>query len=88
MSMLPQAYLSSSFLLCPVLSSLPIVRDRASKWFVSQAEIERDQHSFPGNMTELYPTVCTGWIYILTPATAARLVRALPFPHFCLIFVG
>merc|ERR1712106_1093846 len=36
-----QAYLSSSFLLCPVLSSLPIVRDRASKWFVSQAEMGR-----------------------------------------------
>ena len=80
-------YARNRFLLCPVLRGLPVLvsgegetniiitalssssqRDPASKWFVSPEEIPPT--------TLVYPTDCTGWLYLTNPGTAAALVRA------------
>ena len=66
-------YQDHSFLLCPVLRTLPILRDPLSKWFVSYDDIPKQENA-AGD--QFYPKSCTGWIYITTPGTARRLAKA------------
>lgn len=67
-------YQSNRFILCPIWRGLPILRDPSSKWYVSYKDIPKDEKA-KGN-TELYPTDCTGWIYITNPGTARKLAEA------------
>ena len=46
----------------------PIQRD-SGKWIVSFDEI-------PASEPAVFPPYCQGWVYILTPATAAAMVEA------------
>ena len=46
----------------------PIQR-REGKWFVGYDEI-------PASERDIYPDWCQGWIYILTPGTAAAIAEA------------
>ena len=72
-----QAFISRKFLLCPVFRDLEVIRNSSSKWFVSYEEIDK--------ATQIYPPTCTGWFYILTPTTAARLLSlSLLSLHFLL----
>ena len=57
-------YRQGAFLLCPA-AVLPVLRE--GKWAASFSDI-------PENITT-YPTYCSGWLYITTPATAARLAE-------------
>lgn len=68
-----QQELASSLLLCPVWRGLPVLRQ--GKWAASYSDIPRG--------TTSYPTGCSGWLYVTTPATAARLTaRAAQVPVF------
>ena len=62
-------YLENSFLLCPVLRTLPIMRDPHQKWFVSYDDIPKHEDA---DGDEFYPPSCSGWLYITTPGTARR----------------
>ncbi|XP_023330624.1 beta-1,3-galactosyltransferase 1 isoform X3 [Eurytemora carolleeae] len=63
-------YKKNSFLLCPIWNGMQILRDPKSKWFVSYDDISKEDGA------NVFPPYCTGWIYILSPATAARFVVA------------
>ena len=59
-------------------------RHPLGKWVVSYAELPRNLVLHPGNTSEQYPDYITGWMLVVTPATAARLVaaaRTAPYLH-------
>ena len=47
---------------------MPIIRS-PSKWIVTYDEI-------PASDPDVFPDYCSGWVYILTPGTAAAIVEA------------
>ena len=51
-------YQRNRFLLCPVWRGLPILRDPSSKWYVSYADIAKDEWAKEGQ--EFYPAFCSG----------------------------
>jgi hypothetical protein len=56
-------YRQGAFLLCPVWRGLRVLRE--GKWAASFSDI-------PESIT-VYPTGCSGWLYITNPATARKL---------------
>lgn len=56
---------SNQFLAGYIMNSTKVIRDKTNKWYVSYEEYAE----------ESYPLSLSGWLYITTPATAARLFQ-------------
>ena len=62
------------FLLCPVMRNNSVQREEG-KWVVSYDEVRPSE-------PDVYPDYCQGWVYILTPRTAASIAEAAKYVKF------